>query len=181
MKKFKNIIYAILAISTIAFVSCEKNFLELSPQDSFTDAVYFTKPTDFKSYTAGFYSQLQGWKYFTNIYSLMDVGSDLSAPASTLGVASIDYARGAITVPSGDGRWSTPYSWIRTVNILIQKGSEYKGNSADIAPYVSEAYFFRANAYFELLRNYGGVPIVTTVLDTKSEELTATVDMKLWI
>ena len=103
----------------------------------------------------------------------MDVGSDLSAPASTLGVASIDYARGAITVPSGDGRWSTPYSWIRTVNILIQKGSEYKGNSADIAPYVSEAYFFRANAYFELLRNYGGVPIVTTVLDTKSEELTA--------
>lgn len=157
---------------SLGLTSCQKDFLNLKPQDALTDAAYFVKPADFKAYSGNFYSQLMGWAspYGGNtIYNYMDVSSDLS----TSSLFTSDLARGTIVVPNADNRWDNAYAWIRNVNILLSKASSYSGNKDDIKQYVSEAYFFRANAYFSMLKVFGGVPIITSVLDVNSPGLTA--------
>lgn len=167
MKRILNISIATFCL-LLGLSSCQSYFLDLDPQDALTDVAYFKKPADFKAYTTGFYGQLMGWRspYGGNsIYQYMDGNSDLS---TNIG---FDYPRGNVTIPAADNRWSNPYSWIRSANILLKNAESYSGNSEEIKQYVAEASFFRANAYFILLNFYGGVPIVTTVLDVNSPEL----------
>lgn len=150
--------YSLIGSLSFSMVACQKKFIDLSPTAQFTDAVYFNQPSDFKAYTAGFYGQLPGWSFGT-----MDNSSDLSANANANGA---DIGRGTIAV--GGTNWD--YSGIRSCNILLSKAGKYTG-TGDISQYVGEAYFFRAFAYFGLLKTFGGVPLVTTVLDVDSPEL----------
>jgi hypothetical protein len=152
--------------------SCQDDFLDLKPQDTFNDASYFKKPADFKAFATDFYSQLIGWKSpfgGNEVYNHMDFSSDLSVYFNF----QADVGRGTIAVGNGDGRWDNPYSWIRKTNTLLSKEVGYTGNKSDIAQYISEAYFFRANAYYSLLKVFGGVPIITDPLTVNSPELTA--------
>lgn len=142
----------------LGMVACQKKFIDLDPNAQFTDAVYFKKPSDFKDYATGLYGQLPGWSFGS-----MDNGSDLSANANGNGT---DIGTGTIAV--GSTEWN--YSGIRSANILLSKAAAYSGGG-DISQYVSEAYFFRAFSYYNLLKLYGGVPIVTTVLGVESPEL----------
>ena len=159
MKKvFKYIVAGSLVLGA---GSCKKNFIDLSPTAQFTDAVYFKQPGDFKSYATGFYGQLPGWDFGT-----MDNNSDLSANSNGNGY---DIGHGTIE-PSTSANWN--YSGIRSCNILLSKAATYTGGG-DIGQYAGEAYFFRAFAYFNLLKTYGGVPIVTEALDVSSPELFA--------
>lgn len=153
----------------IGTTSCEDTFLSLDPLDARTDAVYFKKPSDFNEYALNFYNQLQGWSgRFGSVYDYMDVSSDLSAYMQQ----NRDLARGTVQVPYSDTRWNRCYENIRNVNILLEKGNAYAGNHSEIERYLAEAYFFRAYSYFYLLKFFGGVPVVTTVLDVNSPELT---------
>lgn len=155
---------------TLGLFSCQDSFLNLKPQDAFTDASYFVRASDFKAFTADFYGQLMGWRspYGGNtVYNNMDFSSDLSVYFNFQG----DVGRGTIAVGGDDARWNNPYAWIRKTNILLSKEATYPGNKSDIAQYISEAYFFRANAYYSLLKFFGGVPIITDALSVTSPEL----------
>lgn len=168
--KNKYISLAIGCVMGLGLSGCSDLFLDLEPQDQRTDVIYFQKASDFKDYSASFYSQLLGWRtpYGSySIYNYMDSSSDLSSNF----LASSDLGRGTIVVPTNDDRWDKCYNYIRTVNILLKKAETYPGEQSEIAQYVSEAYFFRAYNYFMLLKTFGGVPIVKTVLDTDSPEL----------
>jgi hypothetical protein len=168
----KKIIYSIITGCLLfAATSCKEDFIELTPPANFTDEVYFEKPGDFKAYTTNFYgyydtddkkwySMLPGWD-FNN----MDNNSDLSANGNSAG-----YDLGHGTIALGSTSWN--YSGIRNCNILLQKAEEYSGDG-DISQYEGEALFFRAFAHFGLLKTFGGVPIVTSVLDVNSPELYA--------
>ncbi|HTN19720.1 MAG TPA: RagB/SusD family nutrient uptake outer membrane protein [Pelobium sp.] len=158
MKKIFN--YIIIGGICLSVSACQKDFIDLSPTANFTDAVYFKKPADFKAYAASFYGQLQGWDFGN-----MDNNTDLSANGNGAG-----YDLGHGTIATGSTNWS--YNGIRTCNILLSKASSYNG-TGDINQYQGEAYFFRAYNYFGLLKTFGGVPIVTTVLDVNSPELFA--------
>lgn len=144
----------------LSATSCSDNFIDLTPPANFSDAVYFKKASDFKAYTANLYGQLPGWNF-----SNMDINTDLSANGST-----IDSDLGQGTIAVGSTNWS--YAGIRSCNILLEKAKEYTGDE-DISQFEGEACFFRAFAYFGLLKTYGGVPIVTKVLDVDSPELYA--------
>lgn len=156
MKKILN--YIVLGGLFLGLSGCQDEFIDLNPPGQFTDAVYFKKPGDFKAYATGFYGMLQGWDFGN-----MDNGSDLSANANGNGTA-----LGQGTIATGSTNWD--YSGIRVCNILLDKANDYSGEGS-IGQYVGEAHFFRAYAYFNLLKTFGGVPLVTTVLDTNSPEL----------
>ena len=159
MKKVFN--YIIIGSLSLGIASCKKNFVDLKPSDAFVDAVYFKQPGDFKAYATNFYGKLPGWDFGT-----MDNNSDLSANANGTGY---DIGHGTIAT-STSANWD--YSGIRNSNILLSKAAAYTG-AGDISQYVAEAYFFRAFAYFNLLKTYGGVPIITSVLEVNSPELFA--------
>lgn len=156
MKKILN--YIVLGSLFLGLSGCQDEFIDLDPPAQFTDALYFKKPGDFKAYTAGFYGQLQGWSFGN-----MDNASDLSANANGNGAG-----LGFGSLVAGGGSWD--YGGIRSCNILLAKANEYKGEGS-ISQYVGEAHFFRAYNYFGLLKRFGGVPLVTTVLSPESAEL----------
>lgn len=165
MNKLKYILACSLGLG---LSSCGNLFLDLDPLDEMTDAVYFKEASDFDEYAISFYGQLLGWKSsYGSIYTYFDCSTDLS----TYFNYSADVGRGTIQVPTDDTRWNNCYANIRTVNILLEKAKSYPGNAQDISRYVAEAYFFRAYSYFYLLKFFGGVPMVTTVLDVDSPEL----------
>lgn len=83
----------------------------------------------------------------------------------------------SLTFPSDENFWSKGYAGIRKANIFI--------NNIDIVPlnkmvtsgfpmksaYKAEAKFIRALLYFELLKRYGGVPIVGNNVGVLGEDI----------
>lgn len=158
MKKILSIILPSLLLLT----ACESRYLDLDPLDTITEAAYFSKPEHFKAASNDFYNKMIGWRHFST--EIMDYGTDLTALAQ-------DYGRGVLVASSNDSWWTDGYKNLRAVNILIEKADQYSGDQTAIKQYVAAAKFFRAYHHFVLMQRYGGVPVVTTVLDLNSEEL----------
>ena len=84
------------------------------------------------------------------------------------------------------GTWSDSYSAIRAANYYLQESEgrifdefeynkDYYEQMADIERYPYEVRFLRAYFYFNLIREYGDVPLVTTVLtEPEANEVTRT-------
>ena len=75
------------------------------------------------------------------------------------------------------GLWNAFYLSIRNANLVIQNAPKGKAISqADISKYVGEAKFLRAFNYFQLVRNWAGVPLRTEVNMTQIDLKKSTVD-----
>lgn len=156
--------YGLLLIGSC--FACKDEVLDLEPLDQATEAIFFKNPEQFKAATNDFYTKMISWRTIddSNIYDWMDIGSDLTSRVNT-------YGQGGGITGAIDIYWRNPYKYIRSNNILIQKGQVYTGNKDEIKTYLAEAYFFRAWHHFFLLKRFGGVPILTKVLDVDSPEL----------
>ncbi len=158
------ILYISLVCVTM-FTACQDTFLDLDPQDSITEAAYYTKASDFKAGSNDLYFGLAGWRT-TYDEEYRDFGTDLCGYAQDIG-------RGDDVIPDADSYWTNTYKYIRKINILLEKAEAYKGDQEEIAEYVAVAKFFRAYQHFFLLQRFGGVPVVTIVPDVNSEILTS--------
>ena len=166
----KYIMVLIATLFTISQYGCNKS-VNLKPLDKLSDVAYFKTPADFKTFANQYYGYL---KNFTTLLGVTDAPhsdgrSDLTGGGGSFGA-------GTNSVPATEpglgnaGNWTTDYSRIRATNYLLTKATSY-ADQAGIAQFVAEAKFFRAYVYFDLLQQYGGVPIITTLLDPTSPEL----------
>lgn len=169
MKKIKT--YILTCACVLGLSSCADLFLDLEPLDAKTDLIYFKTPQHFREYANGLYGQLLGWQSsYGSIFDHMDAASDLS----TCFRYSYGVGTGVMGIPNDDGRWNNCYGNIRATNHMFERAvSSYTGDLADIKHELAEGHFFRAYNYFYLLKFFGGVPIVTKVLDVTSPELRA--------
>jgi hypothetical protein len=170
MKKFM-IPVAISAL--LGTTACQKQFLDLKPEDKLTEAQYYKTPDQFKAATNDLYKKMISWQKIdgSDIFDFMDFGSDLSGYVAS--GKETDYGHGVVVVPSDDIYWNNAYAYIRGVNIILKKAEEYTGQKSEIAQYVAASKFFRAWHYFFLLKRFGGVPIITSVPDVNGPELQA--------
>ena len=68
----------------------------------------------------------------------------------------------AANITRVSGLWNTFYLSIRNANLVIKNAPNGKSISqADVKKYVGEARFLRAFNYFQLVRNWAGVPLRT--------------------
>lgn len=151
MKLYNNAISAV--ILAMAFSSCS-DFLEKEPLDQGTEAITFKTPEQFEQAANALYS-LPGWN-----------NADYDGNTDIAGIG----ANGGGSAPQSTGNWNTPYSQLRTINILLEKAEGYADKQA-IAASVGTAYFFRAWQHFSLLQHFGGVPVVDHVLDVNDPVL----------
>jgi hypothetical protein len=155
MKKI-NIKSLFTVLLSVLLAGCTKD-LDLSPLDTISDASFWKTPDDFKKAANALYSALPGFFHF-------DVDADLAY------VNPNAVSNSTSTTPDTDGNWNSPYTRIRNCNNLLEK-IEASPIAADLKVYAAEARFFRAFNYWSLYRLYGGVPLVTKVLEINSEEL----------
>ena len=152
--KYK-IIYRSL-VTFLLFTGCSQN-LDLTPLDTISDATFWKTASDFKLGTNNLYLSLPA-------FDRADLESDIAFTYPN------SISNGTYQTTETSGLWSTPYVYIRRCNNIIEKANLFSDN-AEIQRFVAEAKFFRAFNYWNLFRLYGGVPIITKVLDTDSEEL----------
>lgn len=138
------------------FWSCD---LEKFPESDLSDAVYWQTEKDFVQALNTLYTKIPGWERFDD-----DNRSDIQIGSVTNSISDGSY------IPTADfGPWNSSYETIRIANNVINKLNDATVASEEILE--GEARFFRALSYFQLLKAYGGVPLVLNVLDITSEEL----------
>ena len=163
----KYLVAGALAAALIIPVSCSKDFLkeELTTSRS-TDYFYTTEGLD--KLVVGLYSYLRYYHCSEAGYSLLNYGTDeYSVGADNSNGMWNDYnsslsaAGGTVnsnTVNSGSW-WDYMYTGINTANTMIARIEDgtYQGANATVNGGV--AYFIRGFHYFNLLTQFGGVPI----------------------
>lgn len=160
----------LIGVITLAS-SCESDF-EALPVEQYTIDFVFSKTDSLgvnaKEYLNTVYSQLQsGHNRVGGDY--LDAATDDAVSSATTTVDAMKLATGAYNAASqvaSDMRWANYYAGIRTAttfitNIEVVPLKEKLPNGVPMAKvWKSEARFIRAMHYFELLKRYGGVPLM---------------------
>ncbi|MEO9513466.1 MAG: RagB/SusD family nutrient uptake outer membrane protein [Flavobacteriaceae bacterium] len=161
-------IIVLFSVVFLFMVSCEDTFLDLQDLDSVTEAVFFDNPQDFVDGANEFYRGLHspqntnpgnGSAFNRGFAQISDYGTELNGYFQ-------DYGQGTNLPTAQDLYWTNAYWYLRDVNTLIQKGDEYVangGSASGISESIAAAYFFRAYHHFNLVKRFGGAPIMTVV------------------
>ncbi len=154
---------SIFIILCFLFFSCEKS-LDLAPKTSYSEATFFKTTEQFKLFANQFYTELPVVSSYT---SDRDLYSDILAALSTNTISN-----GSYSATTTSTVWENSYITIRNSTYLIQRADEADQLiKQEVAVYGGEARFFRALAYYNLFRDFGGVPIIDKVLDLNDSEL----------
>ncbi len=168
MKTTKYIILLIPAFLILFTTPGCKKFLDKSPQGEMTQEVFPTTAADALNATNAAYTTLREWNYHSGGYPITDImsddarkGSNPSDQASTVG----PYDTFTIT-PTQDGLdrwWNQLYVGVKRCNVVIEKVPLISMDQALKTRYLAEARFVRGLIYFDFVRAWGGVPLVTTL------------------
>jgi hypothetical protein len=157
----KKLIYLMIIMFALSFVSCDKDFLEQTPLDEISEPEFWKTAGDLELYATGFYNNLPGWGSVGNGFAANpDNNTDVSL--YTTESSRLDGNTSVPTAASGSV-WS--FTNVRKANYFIDNMSKAEGAEADINHYKGEGYFFRAYYYFILLQSYGDVPIIDKYID----------------
>lgn len=163
MKKITQITILLFLLVSTLFTACKKDFLNTLPLDQVQSDLTWTDPALAEAFV-------------NNIYGgLFEGGFDEQMLASISDEAIFTHAnRGINTInqgvlnPSNPGwvnrhtDWLQMYNFIRTANIAIENLPKATFENQVLKDrLMGEARFLRAYFYHQLLRFYGGVPIIT--------------------
>ena len=158
----------LLTLGLLTTTGCGEKFLDESPRDQLTTQNFYRNESDAILATNAAYAQL-GRKGQYN-YSLWGIGDIMSDNSNTGGGGGDDGAEEveldqfniASSNPMTTALWSGCYVGIGAANLVIQKVPAITNmNPAVRARCVGEAQFLRAKYYFDLVRCFGDVPLLT--------------------
>lgn len=167
-------IIGILTLAVTLFfstTSCE-DFLTEEVRGSQNLDTYFASIDDCEAYITGCYEALtcSGWWQINTVWLLSEMCSDDAWMGNTTQSQS-DYislahyqGNGASNGPISNF-WQYRYKGILRCNVGIERIADLDVEDTDLRDrLVAEARFLRAYYYFELVRNFGGVPLITGFL-----------------
>lgn len=152
---------------TVCF-SCKKNILDLTPQDRVTDAAVWNDANLIRAYETELYNAIPHG-FYIHMYSKYTDEAVNMAPCCGADI----FGRTPLTADNVAGAgggdfwggymyyWDRGFTYIRKINIFLDKMATTQVSLTDKARMVAEAKFLRAFIYFELIERFGGVPIVT--------------------
>lgn len=170
----KSIIFGMIA-GAVALSSCN-DFLDDNryPLDKQTDnPEYWNNEMNVKSQCNYFYSEYLGYgngTSWTNDFYYRSLSDDQSAKISSgSGIIFADWD--FQYAPEKNSSWDATYTVIRRCNIIINNVEVSTLPEKVKANYIGIAKLNRAFQYFDIVRKFGDVCLVTEVLDVNSPEL----------
>ncbi|MEO8448936.1 MAG: RagB/SusD family nutrient uptake outer membrane protein [Gemmatimonadota bacterium] len=154
-----------LLVTTAFFAAACTNFLDTNPPDALPDQLAITSPAGARAALAGAYNALQSGSYYGGDFMFFnDLYGDNALHTgtfSTYGDAGAHQFRA--DNQTVDDIWNAIYEAIKRDNLLIEKVPNVAGlPSAERDQILGEAYFLRGLNYHNLVKLYGGVPLVVT-------------------
>lgn len=158
MKKF--IVVLIMAF-VVCLWSCKKSFNELTPISTVSEDALYVTDKDFNDAVVGIYDGYQ--TEYQNMWLYGDMRGDDSWDELVKGTAA---AMDNFTINNDDAvinsTWRNYYAIINAANVVLTKIEAAPAeNVPNKSRYVAEARFLRALAYFNLVRIYGDLPVIT--------------------
>ena len=133
----------------------ENGHYRLQPENATTYSNYYKNEKELEAVLTGLQVYLrQAVGEFT--------GGDISRAGEIL-----DYDRSSrkgLTL-SNVGTWKYYYYTIYQANLILENTHRFKGDPEKLKPYIQQAYFAKAVAYFYLAMNYGQVPITGSTIE----------------
>ncbi len=168
MKNIKFKLLAILALM-LGLISCSDEFLELEPKTGQVEANYYKNEGQaFLAVTAVYDAYaLQNWQFIptmSDIYSddAFTGGSDVTDMAQW---QDIEMFKMDAENNSSSDLWNRCYAAIYRANLYLQKQEGVEWVTEGMKERLeAEVLFLRAYFYYDLVRHFGSVPIITEVL-----------------
>ena len=162
----KKIFYFLLLFFMGIFSNSCTKLLEKSPMDQISDAAFWKSEGDLQLYLNGLYATFPGWNGGGGV-PLPDAGTDI-AISSGLFLGTKSRLDGNTNVPASGGGWS--WTNVRNVNYFLENFDKVAAVTLK-DHYAGEAYFFRAWFYFELLKQFGDLPIITKTVNVADQDI----------
>ncbi len=184
MIKLKNTsCYAIVALFLTINFSCKKDFLDVTPKNQLSSETVFANSTNADIFINDIYGSLPDAYAFSYNYDPFEDWGDNSVNAFDWAMSWVlqvsrsysadTYNPGLYnhTYPAMPFMYDFMYQRIRKCNLFIQQVNENANNFPTdwIKNRIAEVRFLRAFYYHEAWMAYGGVPIITTVLNRTSQ------------
>ncbi|THU34927.1 RagB/SusD family nutrient uptake outer membrane protein [Niastella caeni] len=141
--------------------SCRK--YETQPKDWFTSELTFDSLD--KNGTVTAFNLNNIYTYLPTGYNwvdldFLDAGTDDALP-SRINATVENYSKGTVNlINNPDPYWGTAYYGIRRANIFLKNVVRTPISASNMQFWKAEARFLRAYFYWELLKRYGGVPLL---------------------
>lgn len=160
MKNKIAIIFA--AFSMLSLSACKKDFLDKNPLNSVSSQIFWNSEADVQTALAGVYTRLQqNFLGYERVY--LDALSDNAFPYQNTNQTNLlEMTTGSISPGLGGALvnlYSSPYRAITSCNYFLDNVDRAPVSDARKNVYKAEVRFIRALAYFDLVQNFGGVPI----------------------
>src|SRR5689334_13146283 len=172
MKKLLN--YIIIAAASIMGVSCS-DFLAEEPKSFISEDQFYKTPADALTATNATYFFYNGGgangSGQTAYNSLLQVGMEFATDEQYPGPGAVNADVRSLSVHNHSStnrtfyeNWQQHYAAVKRANVAIEKIAliDFGTNTTLRDRYIGEAKFNRAFVYFNLVRLWGDVPLITT-------------------
>lgn len=156
-------------LTAVLMVGCKDSFLDLKPQGSQTADNFFITPEHAVAATNAVYNVMRNWEVTvfafigcTDIISDdADKGSEPNDAAFLSEIDNFTFDAGNIAPKTV---WTGYYKAIFRANVAIERIPEIKMDETLKKRLIAESKFLRAHFYFNLVRWFGDIPLVTKPL-----------------
>ncbi len=160
MKTYQSKIRFQVTVWLLALCSASCDFLTEIPEDFLSPANFYATAADAKAATIGVYSRL-GYRS-GDFLQISDVTSDLLTPGEPARQAGLELDTYTFDPTQEDlaTLWQSVYRAINEANTVIARVPQIEMDESEKTRLVGEARFLRSLFYFDLVRIFGGVPLV---------------------
>jgi hypothetical protein len=183
----KNIKYLLFMLVSLNFTSCS-DYIDNDITGKQNLDNYYSNFDECNKAIIGAYASLspQDWWEIDFFWMVGDVCSDDAFKGNTNEGDQRDFGNLAnfnIT-PSNewlDSKWRYTYQGIFRCNLAIDRIPKAPISTEQIQLLVAEAKFLRAIYYFELVKNWGGVPLLTEAISVSEANLSRATEAEIWM
>lgn len=153
-----------LAASLLATTTSCSDFLNEDPKGQMAQDNFFTSQADLDASINTLYEKANQTQSWTNPMYPQWQGDDMTAnPGSNKqAVAALDAFSSDGDNKGVTGAWDQHYKLIKAANFIIEGAPRTPVETGEVDIAMGNAYYWRAYAYFYLVRVFGPLPLVTT-------------------
>lgn len=159
MKK-KIFFCCIAAASLLAMTSCN-DFLTEEAEGQISPETFFQSQSDLDMSVYALYYQVQAYQCNSNPMIVQCQGDDVTSTTGSNKAAylSADAYETPTDTKGIEQTWSRLYTVIQAANLIIDNAANVETTEDEINEALGQAYYWRAFAYFSMVRIYGPLPI----------------------
>lgn len=159
-----------LALIILVSVSCNEDYLNFAPEGKLPQKDFFETEVHAEQAVNAIYAHMRNWNQVAfAFFAIQEMPSDNSIKGSVVGDAAFlnDYVNFSVSPNEGqlNGYWSSRYKGVNLSNQVLDNIENTTTGEAKKARLIAEAKFLRAYYYFDLVRAFGDIPLVTSTFD----------------